>query len=128
MAMLTIKAKPSVPPPNYAVHDEGEKPGGVITISSPRCLHSEVRGWLGAGGRVRRCWCRGDALCFPVCYIQPGFRVGCWGFLCRYCLLLFIARKGGAIKHGVLLCDNYFKLPEPCFIVPIISVNFLITE
>jgi len=47
--MLAIKAKPSVPPPNRAVHDGGEKLGGVITISSPRCLYSEVRGWLGAG-------------------------------------------------------------------------------
>ncbi len=49
MDIQAIKAKPSVPPPNCSVHDEGEKPGGVITISSPRYLYSEVRGWLGAG-------------------------------------------------------------------------------
>ncbi len=53
--MLRIKAKPVVEPPNCAVHDEGETLGGVMTISSPRCLYSEVRGWLGAGGRVREC-------------------------------------------------------------------------
>jgi len=40
MAMLTIKAKPSVPPPNYAVHDEGEMLGGVIGRDSPRCLNT----------------------------------------------------------------------------------------
>ena len=50
--MLTIKAKPVVEPPNYAVHDEGEKLGGVITRSSPRCLYSEVRGRVGGCGDV----------------------------------------------------------------------------
>ena len=50
--MLTIKAKPSVPPLNCAVHDEGEMLGGVITISSPRCLYSDVRGWVGGCGNV----------------------------------------------------------------------------
>jgi hypothetical protein len=51
--MLTIKAKPVVEPPNYAVHEEGETLGGVITIGSPRCLYSGVfngGGW----GRVGR--------------------------------------------------------------------------
>ena len=52
MAMLAIKAKPVVEPPNCAVHDEGEKPGGVITISSLRCLYCQVRGWLGGCGNV----------------------------------------------------------------------------
>jgi len=61
MAMLAIKAKPVVEPPNCAVHDEGEKPGGVITISSLRCLYCQVRGWLGVGGRVREC--RAAGLC-----------------------------------------------------------------
>jgi len=57
MVMLTIKTKPFVPPPNYAVHDEGEMLGGVITRSSPRCLYSEVFygggwGWVGGCGNV----------------------------------------------------------------------------
>ena len=68
MAILTIKTKPSVPSPNYAVHDEGEKPGGVITISSPRCLYSEVSNG-GGWGRVGGC---GD-----VCVV--GLGVASWG-------------------------------------------------
>jgi len=128
MAMLTIKAKSSVPPPNCAVHDEGEKLGGVITISSPRWLYSEVRGWLGAVGRVPECCGSGSVLCFTGSYIQPGFRVGCRGFLCRCCLDFLLAKNGGAIKHGVLLCDYFSTLPEPCFIVPSLYFMFLIAK
>ena len=79
MAMLTIKAKPSVPPPNYAVHDEGEKPGGVIGRDSPRCFYSEVRGWLGAGAGML--WQRESALLYGELYTArlsggvPGFFV-----------------------------------------------------
>jgi hypothetical protein len=47
------KDKPVVEPQNYAVHDEGEMPGWVITISSPRCLYSDLWGWLGWCGNVR---------------------------------------------------------------------------
>jgi HK97 family phage portal protein len=50
-----LKTEQTLRPPTYAVHDAGGKPGGVITISSPRCLYCEVRWWLGAGGRVREC-------------------------------------------------------------------------
>ena len=54
MAILIKKTKPSVPPPNYAVYNEDEKPGRVITISSPRCLYSGV--FYGGGwGRVGGC-------------------------------------------------------------------------
>jgi len=66
--MLTIKAKPVVEPPNYAVHDEGEKLGGLITISSPRCFYSEVfngGGW----GRVGGC---GDVCVAGICFAFLG--------------------------------------------------------
>ena len=42
--------------------------------------------------------------------------VAVWNFL--------IAKNGGAIKHGILLCDNFFTLLKPCFIVPILFVFF----
>ena len=44
------------------------------------------------------------------------------GFFVPLLFVFILARKGGAIKHGVLLCDNFFTLPEPCFIVPFFFV------
>ena len=45
-------------------------------------------GWAGAGMLGQRA-----GLGFPGSYIQPGFRAGCRGFLCRSCLDYFIAGK-----------------------------------
>jgi len=53
---------------------------------------------------------------------------GVLGFFVPLLFGLFIAGNGGAIKHGVLLCDNFSTLPEPCFIVPIFCIQFLLAE
>jgi len=77
--------------------------GGVIGRCSPRYFHSEVRGWLGAGGRVRESMSSGVVPCFPGSNIRPGFRAGCRGFLCRYCLDFFIAGKWRGYKAVLYL-------------------------
>jgi hypothetical protein len=76
--------------------------GGVIKQRSPRCLYSEVRGWLGAGAGML---VQGLCALLSESYIQQGFRAGCRGFLCRYCLDLSIAGKCGIKKGG----DNDLK-------------------
>jgi hypothetical protein len=85
-------------------------------------------GVVGAGGRVRECWGSGGGLGFLGSYIQLGFRVGSQGFLCRYCLNFLQPKNAGAIKHGVLLCDNFSTLLEPCFIVPSYCFQFLTND
>ena len=75
MAILTIKTKPSIPPPNCAVHDEGEMPGGVITISSPRCFYGKVRGWAGAGMLGQRAGLSWELYTARLSGGMPGFFV-----------------------------------------------------
>ena len=110
MVLLTIKAKPVVEPLNYAVHDEGKNPGGVITISSPRCLYSEIRGWLGAGGRVRECRGSGAVICFPgAIYSEAlGWGAGVFALLAfRLCNSLTMQRKKGGINEVKKLRNNF---------------------
>jgi hypothetical protein len=92
--MLTIKAKPVVEPLNYAVHDEGEKPGGVITISSPRCFYSEVfngGGWGRVGGCGDVCVAVLGVASWGAIYSQALGRGA--GVFCAVVVLIFYWRK-----------------------------------
>ena len=90
--MLIIKAKPSVPPPNCAVHDEGEKPGGVIGRDSPRCFYSEIRGGWGRVGGGRNAVAAGVYFALRGAIYSQAFGWGA-GVFCAAAVSIFYSRK-----------------------------------
>jgi hypothetical protein len=84
-----------------------------------------IAGYGGGWGWVGGC---GDVIAAGMCF---AFRCAIYsmafgwvaGVFCAVAVWIAYSQKWGAIKHGVLLYDNFLSLPEPCFIVPILFVS-----